>query len=186
MSAFLRSTALVLLAAAASACATARAAAPREVPALDVPMPPPRVIVPLPPPEPPPVEPVADLPGNSAPSPTRPRPQRQPDTAKPEAKPEEKTETPPNAVAPPVPQLRMPDAGNATQVSQQIRDIVARTRATLDNIDYRTLTPPRQKAYDDAKLFLTQAEEALKTSNLVVAKELADKAERLAKELQGR
>ena len=35
-------------------------------------------------------------------------------------------------------------------------------------------------------MFATQAEEAVKTNNLMFAKELADKAERFVKELQGR
>jgi hypothetical protein len=173
---------------AAAACATTRAETPREWPALDVPIPPPRVITPLPPPEAPTPEPVADLPGSSAPAPTRPRPLRPPETtAKPDPKPEEKpAENPPPNTTPPVPQLRTPEVGNSAQTAQQIRDTIERAKKTLENIDYRTLVPVRQKAYDDSKLFYTQAEENLKNNNLLVAKELADKAERLAKELQGR
>ena len=69
---------------------------------------------------------------------------------------------------------------------QQVRDTIARTRAVLEKIDYGPLSETRKKQYDDAKLFANQAEQELKSSNLVAAKELADKAERLAKELQGR
>jgi hypothetical protein len=186
---FLRSSLVVLVATVtASACATTRAETPRERPALDVPVPPPRVIAPLPPPEAPIPEPVADLPGNSAPAPTRPRPQRSSEsTAKPE-KPEEKPvdPNPPANTTPPVPQLRTPEVGNSAQTAQQIRETIERTKKTLESIDYRTLTPVRQKAYDDSKLFYTQAEEMLKNNNLLAAKELAEKAERLAKDLQGR
>jgi hypothetical protein len=177
-----------LVATAGAGCATTRAEVPRERPALDVPVPPPRVITPLPPPEPLPVEPVGNLPGNSAPSPPRPRPQRPPETAKPETKPEE-TKPPeqnPQGQTPLVPQLRTPDVGNPALVTQQVRDTISRARAVLENIDYGPLSDTRKKVYDDAKLFANQAEEALKGNNLVAAKELAEKAERLAKELQGR
>ena len=188
---FLRAAAVAVLAlVGASACATTRAETPRERPALDVPVPPPRVITPLPAPDPPPPEPVGELPGNAAPTPTRPRPSRPAETAKPETqKPEEKPVEPPPAattVAPPVPQLRIPETGDNNQSSAGIRDIIDRTRKVLRTIDYGPLSNQRKKAYDDARLFADQAEEALKGNNLVFAKELADKAERLAKELQGR
>jgi hypothetical protein len=63
---------------------------------------------------------------------------------------------------------------------------VERAKAILDKIDYGPQSDARKKQYEDAKKFATQAEEALKENNLVFAKDLADKAERLAKELQGR
>jgi hypothetical protein len=190
MSCFFRRIALIGLATVlVSGCATTRAETPRERPALEVPVPPPRVITPLAPPQPPMPAPVPELPGNTAPPSTRPRPQRPPEsTAKPE-KPEEKpvdpTPPPPNTT-PPVAQLRTPEVGNAGQAAAQIRETIERTKKTLENIDYRTLVPDRQKVYDDSKLFYMQAEENLKNSNLLVAKELADKAEKLAKGLQGR
>ena len=186
---FFRSSFVLLVAAlTASACATTRAETPRERPALDVPMPPPRMIAPLPPPAPPMPEPVGDLPGSSAPAPSRPRPQRPPETtAKPEKTEEKPADpNPPSTAAAPVPQLRTPEVANAAQTAQQTRDTIERTKKTLENINYLTLAPVRQKAYDDSKLFYTQAEEALKNNNFLVAKELAEKAERLAKELQGR
>jgi hypothetical protein len=177
-----------VMATAAAGCATTRAETPLERPALDVPMPPPRMIVPLPPPETPLPDPVQPLPDASVPAPARPRPTRDKETAKPEAKPEETkpVDPAPAAVPAPVPPLRIPEGGDPAQLSGQIAGIINRTLETLKGIDYRTLQKPRQKAYDDAKQFATQAEEALKANNLVYAKELADKAERLAKELQGR
>lgn len=171
-------------------CATTRAEMPRDRPALEVPLPPPRVITPLPAPDPPPPDPVGDLPAGSPNTPSRPRAPRERETPppKPEQKPEETKppETPPVAPPAPVPQLRIPETGDSTQVSAQIREIIDRTRKALDGIDYRPLSQLRKKAYDDAKMFYTQAEEALKANNLVFAKELADKAERLSRELQGR
>lgn len=170
-----------------TACATTRAEVPRERPALDVPIPPPRVITPLPPPDPP-VEPVGELPGNNAPTPPRPRPQKPPETPKPESKPEETKAPEPNPENPTplVPQLRTPEVGDPAQAAAQVRDAISRTRAALEKIDYRLLSEERKKVYDDAKLFASQAEGELKANNLVAAKELAEKAERLAKGLQGR
>ena len=194
MRAFVQRIPLVVLATAlAAACSTARAAAPIERPALEVPPPPPRVIIPLPPPEMPSPEPVGDLPANANGSaPQRPRPQRdrsdsqKPADPKPEAPPVE--QQPPPAVPPPAPspQLRMPETANAAQLGGQIRETIDRARAILGKTDYGPLSEARKKNYTNAQLFAQQAEEALKASNLVAAKELAEKAERLAKELQGR
>lgn len=191
MTTVLRTTLVVGLAAVgASACATTRAAGPVERPALEVPLPPPRVIVPLPPPQSPLPDPVEDLPGAGAPAPARPRPPRDRDNSKPDPKPEEtkpQDPAPPASPTPaPVPQLRIQETGDSAQMESQIRSIIDRTLETLKGIDYQKLQKPRQKAYDDAKLFATQADEALKGKNLVFAKELADKAERLTKELTGR
>lgn len=179
---------------ASSACVTTTGDSVVERPALEVPPPPPRVITPLPVPEPPPAEPVVEDPAEATPAtPAKPRPQpATPNTGKPEAKPETAPTdaapppaTPP-AATPPQPTLSTPAVGDANAISRQIRDGIERTRRALESIDYRPLSNGRKKAYDDAKLFATQAEDALKASNLVFAKELADKAERLAKELQGR
>jgi hypothetical protein len=172
-----------------AACATSRAETVREWPALDVPIPPPREITPLPAPQPPPPAPVGDLPGSSVNTPVRPRPQREREAApaKPEQKPDDTTKpADPATVVTPVPQLRIPETGNTAQSEAQIRAIVDRTRAILDKIDYRLLNEELKKAYDGAKQFGNEADDALKVNNLVYAKELADKAERLAKELQGR
>ncbi|HVL66337.1 MAG TPA: hypothetical protein VM364_03645 [Vicinamibacterales bacterium] len=182
---------IVALSAAAAGCSTTKAATPLERPALEVPPPPPRVITPLPPPEAPALDPVGDLPANAnTAAPPRPRPQQR-DRNEP-AKPDPKPETPPDqpATPPPAPPqqgpLRIPETSNPQQLAAQIRDTIARARGILDRTDYGPLSNARKKAYDDAKLFAQQADDALKASNLVFAKELADKAERLAKELQGR
>src|SRR5688572_21759896 len=177
---------------AASGCITARAQSPADRPALEVPMPPSRTIPQVPAPEPSPMpEPVEDLP--SANKPTSPvrnnRPTASRDKDKEVAKPDPKPETTPPPVdpvpeKPQAPPLRMPQTGDSGAVARQVTDIVERTRRTLTGIDYGRLNSDRKKAYDDAKLFAQQAEDALKLSNVVFAKELADKAERLAKELQ--
>lgn len=165
---------------ASTACSTGRAATPIERPALDVPPPPPRVIVPLPPPEP-----AAHEPEAPPTKPPRPRPQPPRETAKPDP-PDPALVAPAIPPATPPPQLRMPDTGDAAAASRQVRDIIERTRRTLSSTDYGRLSNVRKKAYEDAKLFAEQAEDALKASNVVFAKELAEKAERLARELQSR
>jgi len=173
----------------AAACATTRAEAPVERPALDVPMPPPRVIVPLPQPRAqqqlPMLDPVQDIQTSGAPAPARPRPPQK-EAPKVEPKPDETKPTDPADAPAPVPQLRIPEKGDPGAQAEQIRAMISRALATLSGIDYQKLQPPRQKAYDDAKLFAEQADEALTGKNLVLAKEYAEKAERLTKELTGR
>jgi hypothetical protein len=191
MSTVLRCGMLVVLAAVGgTACTTTRAEVALERPALDVPPPPPRMIVPLPaPPQSPRPDPVPAL-GEAGTSPSaKPRPPREKDAPpKPEPKPEEKpAETTPPATAPsPVPPLRISAQIDPDQQAAQIRGSIDRTLGTLNGIDYGKLQEPRQKQYDEAKLFANQADQALKEKNLVVAKEFADKAERLTKELTSR
>ena len=181
------STALVML---CGACVTTTGEPVIQRPPLEVPPAPPRVITPLPLPEPPPVEMPPEETGATTkpPAPPRPRPQanNKPEAKPPEPPPVEPPPVTPPPPTPPPPTLSTPPQGDANAVSRQIRDSVERTRRALDKIDYQPLTRERKKAYDDAKLFATQAEEAINAANLVFAKELADKAERLAKELQGR
>ena len=52
--------------------------------------------------------------------------------------------------------------------------------------NFGPLSNERKKAYNDAKLFLQQAEEALKQGNFAFAQGVATKAETLARELAGR
>ena len=174
---------------ASSACATTLREPVVERPALEVPPPPPRVIAPLPVPDLPQQEPPVEDPAETKPA-TPPKPKPQPQPPKPEVKPDAPVDPLPTPVtpppAPPPPTLSTPPQGDATAIARQIRDSIVRTRGALDKVNYGPLSNDRKKAYDDAKLFATQADDALKANNLVFAKELADKAERLAKELQGR
>ncbi len=177
----------VLVGLAGAACTTTRAATPVERPALEVPPPPPRVVVPLPAP-PTQLEPVQEL-KPLPPTPTnKTRPQREKEPPKAEPKPEEPkpVEPPPTApsVQQPPPQLRLPDSSGSPQVSQII-DAITNSRSLLKKVSASgQLTEGAKKAIKEAEMFATQAEEALKTNNLPLAKEFADKAERIAKELQ--
>lgn len=173
-------------AAASTACSTTKAASPVERPALEVPRPPARVVVPLPAPERP-IQPVEDLAPGAPPRPPRPRPQREKETPKQEVKPEEpRPAEPAPPPAQPPPPLRMPETANSAEQTRQIQESIARARGILGRVDYGPLSNIHKKAYEDSKMFAQQAEEALKINNLALAKELADKAERLAKEVQGR
>lgn len=178
--------ALVLVA--ASACTTARAAKPVERPALEVPPPPPRVIAPLPLPDLPPVDFVPEAPTNNNPSSPRSRARNEkPDPPKPEQKPETPpTEPPPAPPQPATPALRIPESADNTQLQNQIKTQIATAKGILDKTEYGPLKAPLKNAYDQAKNFVAEAEANLKSGNLVYAKELAEKAERLAKELQNR
>jgi hypothetical protein len=188
-----RALSLLLLGAALGgglACKTARAATPVERPNLDVPPAPPRVIEAAPPVEAPPPEPVGDLPAPPAGGTSRPRPSRDPaNTAKPEVKPETPPDpqpVPPIPPAQPPPQLRAPGLASGPETAGEIRGILDRASGMLNNIDYAKLTKRRQASYDTAKRFHAEGEKELKAGNFVLAKELAEKAERLAKELQVR
>jgi outer membrane biosynthesis protein TonB len=182
----------VASAAASGACASAQAKSPADRPTLEVPPVPPRVIEskPLSPPPPEPVEdlpPVAPLPPRAR---TTPPPREAP---KPEPKPVDPapvTEQPaPAAAAPataPVPQLRTPETVDGAEATRQVHDVIERAKRELDNINYQRLTNERRQQYESAKLMVTKSEDALKQSDFGLARQLAEKAERLAKELQGR
>lgn len=159
-----------------------------ERPTLEVPPPPPRVVVPLPVPQPNQLEPVEDL----GPAPLSfAKPRRDNPAQKVEPKPEEPKLVEPPAAAPPVqqpaaaPQLRLPENSGSPQASQ-IVEVISRARGILNKVDFEPLTAAARKAYKESQMFANQAENELKTNNLAIAKEFADKAESLAKGLQGR
>lgn len=174
-----RSLLLILVLAPLAACASAQAKTLIERPNLEVPPPPPRVIEPLTTAEAPLPDPVGALPASpAAPRPRPSNPQREP------VKTEPPVEQPPAvASVPPLPQLRTP---NSPDAARQVQEIIDRATATLNSIDYRVLSNERRAQYDNAKLLVKQAEDAVKAGNFDFAKNLADKAERIAKELQGR
>jgi hypothetical protein len=179
----------------AAACTAARAQVPPEDhPALVVPPVPPRVIEPLPS-EPPPIDPVGDLPTAPA-NPPRPRPQTRDNNRpassdpKPEAKPPDTPPTDPAApqLAPnsqPVPALRTPGTSDGPEMARQIRDTLDRAVKMLEKVNYQALKPDSLQNYENAKSFIKQAEDALKANNVVSAKSLADRAENIAKLLAG-
>lgn len=178
-----------------SGCASAQAQAPADRPALMVPAPPPRIIEPAAESI---LEPVADLPG--AASPTRqgrstPRdasPKPPATESKPEAKAGEQKPIEPPPVEPspqPVqqnPQLRTPQTADTSGAAKTVRATIDTARGILNTVNFGPLSNERKKAYNDAKLFLQQAEDALKQGSLAFAQAVANKAETLARELAGR
>jgi hypothetical protein len=177
-----------------SACASAQAKAPADRPTLEVPPPPTRVIEPLPHTESPGPEPVGDLPPASPTPASRPRPNPTRETPKPEPKPPETapaaeppaTAAPPPAPIPPAPQLRTPGSADGPEAAKQVRDMIDGAKKALNSVNYQRLTNAQRGQYNNAKLMLTQAEEQLKASNFDLARNNAEKANRIATELQGR
>jgi outer membrane biosynthesis protein TonB len=181
---------LPLLGIIASGCVSAQAKdKPVDRPALNVPPPPPRIVEPA---EAAP-EPVAELPPVN---PTAsPRPSR-PAAPKPAAeRPEVKTD--PQAEVSPKPesskpleakaeQLRTPETADTSGAARTVRATIDTARGILNTVNFGPLSNERKKAYNDVKLFLRQAEDALKQGNLAYAQGVANKAETLAKELAGR
>ena len=190
--------AVTLLAAGVSACASASASPKGSEPGLVIPAPPPHVVPITPEPI---VEPVGEIPGGTSSAPagvSAPRtgrgtreaaPRPAATESRPEAKPGETAAPPeplPTPVAPPSgppPQLRTADSAGTEGT---VRTTIERARQILATVDYRHLTIERRKAYDDAKKFADQADEALKQGNVVFAQGVAAKAETLAKELSTR
>lgn len=187
---------IVVLAPMVGACATAHAKTPAGTPPLEVPPPPPHVIAPaselpsMP-------EPVGELPPPAAGSPTRapkpapPRPEpKQGETKLPEVKPPEAPPVEPPKEAPkpaePAPQLVTPQTADTNTAANAVKQTIDRAQALLNSVNYQQLSNERKKAYNDAKMFLQQADKALRQNNLAFAQGVATKAETLAHELAGR
>jgi hypothetical protein len=186
--------ALVSLVPIVSACASVSAKTnPAERPPLSVPPPPPRVIESAPQPDPVP-EPVPELPAAPAPAPrsrpTRDSGSRQEPPKSPDPKGGEATAAEPVGPAPapaqPAPQLRTPQTADSSEAERNVRSTIDRANRSLGGVNFAPLSNDRKKAYNDAKMFIQQAEEALKQGNFVFAQGVATKAETLARELAGR
>jgi len=184
-----RALVLFMLTVPAGACASAQAKAVVEPVSLDVPAAPPRVVEPvaIDPPPPPAVEEPPHAP--AAPVTTRPRAQQPRDRTgdpRPDPKPDPEPD-PVVPVAPPVPPLRTgPPSANTDETRRQISDTILRARQLLDPMDTTRLSGDRMANYESAKDSILRAEAALKLPNLVLAKQLAEKAENIARQLSSR
>ena len=182
--------AVALLVPLVSGCVRAHAKAGPDTPALDVPAPPPRAIEPLEvdadaaPSKP--EEPArAAVPARQRPAPTptpTPPPTR---TDPPPAEPPKVVEEPPKPAAPPT-TLQTTPAAEENAVERAIRVTLSRAASDLNRVDYRVLDVDARTQYDTAKRFIQQSDEAIRTKNLVFAKNLADKAATLAAQLAGK
>ena len=194
---------LLLVAAGLAGCSKAQAKVAPDQPALDVPAPPPRNVEATEP-EPLPPAPLAPVgpggPGGddtaARPAPARPR-QAPPVSPRADpARPEPARADAPPLVEPPRPAddtkgpppspLQTTPAGREAQVERGIRDTLASAAANLNRVDYRSLNADARTQYDQAKRFISQAQDALREKNLVFANNLADKANILAAQLAGR
>jgi outer membrane biosynthesis protein TonB len=170
-----------------AACSSRGPRVVEDRPPLVVPPVPTRTIEPPAVAEPEPVEPPADPPPAPVPQLSKPKPptrEAKPEPAKPEVPAEAGTATvnPPPPVAP----LRTPTSPVGPEAARQIREILIRAQSILNNVDYQKLTADRRGAYDLAKSAITSAEEALKKEDLLLARSFAERAEFIAKQLEGR
>jgi hypothetical protein len=160
-----------------------------DAPPLDVPAPPPRDVAPSDTEAPPPVSLVPE-PAHNTPTLARPvREQPRADAPKPEpAKPEPAPSEPAKpAEEPPKPTvLQTAPTQVEGEVERGIRASLAKATNELNRVDYRSLNVDARTQYDTAKRFISTAEEAMRVKNLVMAKNLAEKAATLAAQLGGR
>jgi outer membrane biosynthesis protein TonB len=172
--------------------ARAQAKATPELPPLAMPAPPPRDVEPAEVEAPQPV-PLATEPARNAPARPRPAtPAARPEPPKPEPKADPTPAPPPvepaKAEEPPKPlttvQTTPPTAEG--EVERGIRASLLRATADLNRVDYRALNRDARTQYDTAKRFVTQADTAMKTKDLLFAKNLAEKAAAIAAQLAGR
>jgi hypothetical protein len=187
--AFLHVCILALL----SGCVRAHAKTEPEPPPLDVPAPPPRNVEARKLEAPPPVTLVED-PAPTTLEPPRPAPaaQQRADPTKAEppkvepAVPVEATKPVEDSRSQPTTTLQTTPAEREAQVEKRTREMLAHALVDLNRIDYSRLKADARTQYDQAKRFISQAEDALLKKNLVFANNLADKASTLAAQLAGR
>jgi hypothetical protein len=81
----------------------------------------------------------------------------------------------------PAPSLTLtPSPGSEAQTEAAIRDLLARATRDLGRVNSASLKGDGRAQYDTARRFIEQAEEALRTRNIVFAGKLADKAATMA------
>jgi hypothetical protein len=172
-----------------AACTRAQAkVAPVEPPFLDVPAPPPRDIEPIVAETAPKVGPIEE-PQRSIPETTaNPRPPQRsgpsrPDAQKPDSQAEAKPEAPARGQSATV--LQTIPAEKEGELERSIRVQLGRAVGNLSRVDYRVLSGDGKANYDQARRFISQAEEALSAKNLVFAGTVAEKADTLAAQLAG-
>ena len=184
---------MLLVSALAAGCVRARANTTPDAP-LDMPEPPPRDVAPNDVETPRPVPLVAEPARTALPRPPAPREQPRPEPPKPDPpKPEPaKPDPPPEPPKPADDPARAPTTLQTTPATAEgdlergIRASLTRATADLNRIDYRALNADARTQYDTAKRFIRQADDAIRSKNLVFAKSLADKAAALAAQLGGR
>ena len=154
-----------------SGCASARASAPAPLPTLTAPEAPPRVVAEYLPDPPLPAEPVsteAVAASPSSPRPARREPPRPDNQVGPQG--------PPAPAPAQQPSLAMQNTGANAKADQSVRSLLAQAGRDLERVVYQSLDADGRAQYDTARRFMQQADEALKSRNVVFAGKLADKA----------
>jgi type IV secretory pathway VirB10-like protein len=170
---------LVGAAAAVTGCTKTHAKTVPVPPPLMTPTPPDRQILAAPQPvavELPSQEPVAPPAVPSQPEKSSARPSGTPLPAPPPAA------APPEPVASPSPVLQT--TPNPPEVEKQANALLAAARRDLHELERARLSANAQAQYDSALGFINQAEQALRIQNVVLARDLADKAASLASQLK--
>ena len=169
------------------ACVRGEAKTRPDVP-LNMPAPPPRLVEVSDPPSPPivtlPEEPVRTVP----PRPVSAPPQRT-EARPPDARPEPTDAPRPTdeaARAPLPPTLQTTPAQQEGEVERRIRALLAQATLDLNRIAVQSLNADARQQFDTARRFVSQANDAIRTRNLMFAGNLADKAAALAAQLAGR
>jgi hypothetical protein len=182
---------LIVIAPLAAGCTHAQAKATPDMPGLAMPAPPPRDVEPTEV-EPPQPGPLVIEPAHNAPSRPRPAPpvrvEPKPEPPKPETPPVpviEPTKPPEEPPKPPT-TLQTTPATAEGEVERSIRASVQRASADLNRVDYRALNRDARTQYDTAKRWVQQADELMRAKNLLMAKNLAEKAAIMAAQLAGR
>jgi hypothetical protein len=67
-----------------------------------------------------------------------------------------------------------------------VRTVLDSASKALKLVDHNRLSKARRAEYDNAVRLMAQSEENLKTANFEIARNLANKADQIAKELQPR
>ena len=172
-----------------SGCVHAAAKSAPDMPALEMPAPPPRDVEPaeVEPPAPVPLatEPARNPSARARPAPPRPEPPKA-EPPKPEPLPPVVIEPKPEEPPKPPTTLQTTPATAEGEVERGIRVSLQRATTDLNRIDYRALNRDARTQYDMAKRFVSQAEDAIRTKNLLFAKNFAEKAATIAAQLAGR
>jgi hypothetical protein len=183
---------VVAVSAAAGGCSRLSArSVPEPPPPLDVPSPPPRVVETADTGSPTPGT-LVDAPTGGAPSTRQPSPRAgapKPEPPKPEPPPPAPVTdvlTPAEAAKPASPLQTIPPELEAA-LEQEILKKLEGANQDLNRVDYGKLKPNARDQYDQAKGFITRAQEAIRAKgNLIFARTLADNAATIAAQLAGR
>jgi hypothetical protein len=184
----LLSCCLAALSLTSAGCHRAHAKTLPESPPLEVPAVPPREVEPIEVETPQPV-PLPEEPARTPPPRLRPSTRETPRPEQPKTEPT-KTEQPPveapkpeEPAKPPAPLLQTTPPNTEGDLERGIRNTLTRAQTDLNRVDAARLTPDARVQYDTAKSFIRQAEQAVRTKNLLFAKSVADKAAVLAAQL---